>query len=778
MADEGASSELTPTGARARAGAGTRTWPVGSAQWGWPGVWPQLGFSIPARIRVWAAAEIGAGRLFPWFAVAFGGGIVLYFAADHEPAAWAALIAAAVAATAVVFLRHRPLSFVVALGFFAIASGFAVATLKAVLIAHPVLRFPAYSVSVAGFVELRDESQKSDRFVLRLDRIEGNRIVEKPQRVRLSVRRGMAPPAGAYVEAKAQLNPPLQPLRPGSYDFARDLYFQRIGASGFVHGAVKIVAPPTQAGWRLSATTFVENVRDAIDMRIRSVLSGDVGSIASALITGKRDAITPYLYDAMFVSGIGHVLSISGYHMAVVAGVVFFIFRALLALIPGLTDRMPVKKWAALGALVVTALYLVLSGAEVATQRSFIMIAIVLIGVVLDRPVLTLRTVTIAALVVLFLSPEAVVHPSFQMSFAATLALIAAYAYGQPARHAGADSPLAMRAALWGVNEIVSLLLASLIAGLATTPYAAYHFHRLAPYGVIANLLAMPVVSAWVMPMGILGVIAIPFGFDAFFWRQMGFGIEWMDTVALWVASLPGAFGRVTAFGTAPLLLATAGLLLIGLLKTPLRWGGAAFVALAIMLALRAPSPDILVAADGRTFAVRGANGKLAFHRTGSDTFATREWLAADADGRDVNDKGLGDGIGCDLQGCIGKLADGRLVAYAFAPDAFEDDCRRAVIIVATREAPPGCDATVIGRKQWREQGALALYRERYGGGFTIEPARPLTYDRPWAPRTLPAAGANGQASQEASGSAATAPAHAPPPRDATPSSEDLQADD
>jgi ComEC/Rec2-related protein len=161
-------------------------------------------------------------------------------------------------------------------------------------------------------------------------------------------------------------------------------------------------------------------------MRIRSVLSGDVGSIASALITGKRDAITPYLYDAMFVSGIGHVLSISGYHMAVVAGIVFFILRALLALIPGITDRMPVKKWAAFGALIVTALYLVLSGAEVATQRSFIMIAIVLIGVVLDRPVLTLRTVTIAALVVLFLSPEAVVHPSFQTSFAATLALIAA----------------------------------------------------------------------------------------------------------------------------------------------------------------------------------------------------------------------------------------------------------------------------------------------------------------------------------------------------------------
>jgi competence protein ComEC len=790
VADEGTSSGSMQAGARARARAGTRTWPVAAPRWGWNGAWPQLGFTVPVRLRVWAAAEAGAGRLFPWLAVAFGAGIVLYFAADHEPAWWAALPAAAVAATAAFLLRHRPFAFVLALGFFMIALGFAVATLRAALIEHPVLRVPAYGVSVAGFVELRDESQKSDRFVLRLDRIEGNRIVDKPQRVRLSVRRGMAPPAGAFVEAKAQLNPPLQPLRPGSYDFARDLYFQRIGASGFVNGAVKVVAPPAAAGWRLRAATFVESVRDAIDGRIRSVLSGDVGAIASALITGKRDAISPFLYDAMFVSGIGHVLSISGYHMAVVAGVVFFILRAFLALIPGLTDRMPVKKWAAFGALSVTALYLILSGAEVATQRSFIMIAIVLMGVVLDRPVLTLRTVTIAALVVLVLSPEAVVHPSFQMSFAATLALIAAYAYGQPFALAATGSPLAMRAALWGVNEIVSLLLASLIAGLATTPFAAYHFHRLAPYGVIANLLAMPVVSAWVMPMGILGVLALPFGFDAFFWRQMGFGIEWMDTVALWVASLPGAVGHITAFGVGPLLLATAGLLVIGLLKTPLRWSGAVFVLAAIVLAARAPVPDLLVAADGRTLAVRGPNGTLAFHRSGSDTFAIREWLAADADGRDVNDKRLGDGFVCDSAACIGKLVDGRFVSYVFAPEAFEEDCARAAIVVATRDTPSDCGAAVVGRKQWREQGALALYRD--GNGFIVEPARPLSYDRPWAQRAVHAAentgnqnggGQNGGSQnvgsqEQPANAAASSPARSPPPRDATPASEDLQADD
>jgi competence protein ComEC len=203
-------------------------------------------------------------------------------------------------------------------------------------------------------------------------------------------------------------------------------------------------------------------------------------------------------------------------------------------------------------------------------------------------------------MLVLLFAPESVVHPSFQMSFAATLALVAGYERGAIKLRASTDSSFGARAALWGVNEIVGLTVASLLAGLATTPYAAYHFHRIAPYGVLANLLAMPIVSAWVMPMGILGVLAMPFALDAEFWRQMGYGIEWMDAVGLWVASLPGAIGRVTLFGTGPLLLATAALLVIGLLKTPLRFTGFVLAALAAIWAAFTPAPDVIVAADGR----------------------------------------------------------------------------------------------------------------------------------------------------------------------------------
>src|SRR5690606_16913893 len=173
---------------------------------------------------------------------------------------------------------------------------------------------------------------------------------------------------GSFIEVKARLTPPLAPLRPGGYDFARDLYFQGIGASGFVLGKITLHAPPQAGRVRLGYAAAMQGMRDAIDARIRAVLDGDTRAIATALITGRRDAITPAVNDAMFVSGLGHILSISGYHMAVAAGVVFFAPRLLLAAIPALAG-FPVKKAAAAGALLAAAFYLLLSGAEVATQR-------------------------------------------------------------------------------------------------------------------------------------------------------------------------------------------------------------------------------------------------------------------------------------------------------------------------------------------------------------------------------------------------------------------------
>jgi competence protein ComEC len=629
------------------------------------------------------------------------------------------------------------------------------------------LKAPAYSVSVSGFVEAREERERSDRIVVRVAALEAARLTDRPERIRLTVRKGAAPAVGAFISLKARLNPPASPFRPGGYDLARDLYFQGIGATGLALGRIAVLPAPAAPGLRLAFATAVEAIRDSIDSRIRAAVKGDTGSIASALITGKRDPLSAPVFDAMFVSGVGHVLSISGYHMALVAGVVFFIVRAVLALVPALALRHPVKKWAAMTALAGATLYLILSGAEVATQRSYIMTAVVLIGVMADRPTLTMRTIAVAALAVMLIAPEAVIHPSFQMSFAATLALIATYERGIPWAASAPETPLAARIALWGVREIAVLVIGSLVAGLATTPYAAYHFHRMAPYGVIANLLAMPVISALSMPAGLMALLAMPLGFDAPLWRLMGIGIDWMVTVALWVANLPGAVGHVPAFGAGAVLLATAGLIVICLLKSPLRFAGAGFVAAGCAAGMMTAQPDVMVSAGGDVVAVRGADGRLSAVKFGSDSLSVREWLAADGDVRLPNDRAVAAGFACDPDGCVARLADGAAVAVSRTAAAFADDCVRAALIVTLRPAPADCAAMVLDRTTLRSNGAMALtYRN---GRFEATSARPEGFDRPWARRREVARN--------------TAPNVAAPPalpvlRDATPPQPDIDAEE
>ena len=364
----------------------------------------------------------------------------------------AAVVAIALCAVAVLLRRQK--FFPIAVMIAAVAAGFAIATWKTARIAHGVLARPMFSVSLTGFVETRDIRERTDRFVLRVVTMESARGTTKLERVRLSVKKGTAPAVGSFVELKARLLPPLTPVRPGSYDFSRDMFFAGIGASGFVMGAIKTAEPPaTGGGLRLRYSAVMQGLRDTIDARIRTTLEGDKRAIATALLTGRRDAISPPVNDAMFISGLGHVLSISGYHMAVVAGVVFFAVRALLALFPALTVGYAIKKWSAVAALAAAAFYLLLSGAEVATQRSFFMTAVVLIAVMVDRRAITFRTLAVAALIVLTVAPEALVHPSFQMSFAATLGLVALVQIGMPRLFATPDHTATARAALWGGRE-------------------------------------------------------------------------------------------------------------------------------------------------------------------------------------------------------------------------------------------------------------------------------------------------------------------------------------
>jgi len=717
------------------------------------------------RLREWVRAEAGAGRLLPWAPIAFGTGIAFYFAADHEPvlpvAAFTALVLGIVA-----FLLRRGKLFALAVMAASVAAGFATATFRTAHIAHEVLARPAYSVSLSGFVEARDIRERTDRFVLRVTQMDGPRLPAKLERVRLSVRKGTAPAVGSFVEFKARLQPPLAPLRPGSYDFSRDLFFQGIGASGFVTGGIKARDPPAAGGFSLRYAAFMQDLRDGIDARIRATLDGDKRAIATALLTGRRDAITTPVNDAMFISGLGHVLSISGYHMAVVAGVVFFVIRALLALIPVLTVAVPIKKWAAAAALAAATFYLLLSGAEVATQRSYYMTAFVLIAVMVDRRAITFRTLALAAIVVLVLAPEALVHPSFQMSFAATLGLVALVQIGMPRLFATPENSTAAKVALWGGRELMTLALASLVAGFATTPYAAFHFHRITPYGLLANLAAMPVVSAVVMPAGMLGLVAMPFGFDGFFWWLMGVGIDWMIVVTEWVAALPGAIGRITAFGTGPLIVSSLGIVLLGLLRTPLRWAGVALLLISVGWIFATPQPDVLISGDSHNVAVRGRDGRLHLMKTAKDAFLLKEWLAADADDRDATDGSLSEGVSCDDEGCVAQMAGGRLIALSLKPDGLADDCARAALIVTANPTSAACGATAIDLKRLRAQGATALRWTRRG--LVVNAVRPRGTNRPWSP----SAGDVETEAEAASGRTVARPA------DATPAESDIQTED
>jgi ComEC/Rec2-related protein len=336
------------------------------------------------------------------------------------------------------------------------------------------------------------------------------------------------------------------------------MYFQRIGASGYALGAIKMKAPPIERGFWLSYASLIDDLRESMDKRIRAAIPGDSGSIASALITGKRDAISTPVNDAMYVSSLAHVLSISGYHTAVVAGIMFFFIRAVLALIPSLASRHPIKKWAVFGALIASAFYLLLSGTEVATQRSFIMIATVLIGVMLDRPTLTFRTLAVAAIVVLSLAPQAIVHPSSQMSFAATLALVAAYQNGMPWQ-SGRDSSRGRRVALWGVRELFGLLLASLVAGSRND--ALCHL-PLSPAGALRCFGKSPRYACGLGCRDADGNSGC---------RRYAFWLRWcvlvshgrghrLDGLGRPVGWQPAWGSRThTAFGTGPLLVGTAG---------------------------------------------------------------------------------------------------------------------------------------------------------------------------------------------------------------------------
>lgn len=673
---------------------------------GRPGPVTRLRLSLSANLE----REIENGRGFPWLAIAFALGILIYFALPAEPMAIALCALAVGLALGAWQLRHRRVGlFRVLLVAAFLATGAATIKLRTDAAAAPRLDRQATG-TLTGFVEAREARRGGFRLTIRVVSFDARGLKAVPRRVTVTVR-GEAPPVGAGVSMLARLRPPSGPVMPGGYDFGLPAYYAGIGGTGFAYGRVTpadLGAPPL--GIRLVMP--IEAVREAIRVRIAASLSGDTGRIATALTIGDAGGISEEGEDALRSSGLAHVLSVSGLHMVLVAGVVFWSVRALLALSPRLALRRPIKKWAALAALGVTAFYLLISGLDVAAQRSFIMTAVVFAAILLDRRAVSLRNVAIATLIVLLLAPESLLSAGFQMSFAATLALVAGFEVLARRRRGLVPAQRSRLGSVFGwlVVLVGGMSLTALLGGLGTTPFALYHFQRMAPLSILANVAAMPLVDFLVMPMALLAVLVTPFGLEAPVLALMGFGIDGMMDVARTVSAWSEGSGAAAMPSAAALLVFVAGFIWLALMRERWRLAGIVPMIVGGAMALFPDRPALIVAPDGRQVAIRDAAGGYHILAEKPDAFTTGIWLRADGDRRDPKDPGLREGVRCDPAGCVAPLPDGRLVALALSRNALADDCRAAVLIV-TPLTEIACTAYVatIDRKMLDATGALAL---------------------------------------------------------------------
>ena len=602
---------------------------------------------------------------------------------------------------------------------------------------------------------------------------------------------------GERVAILAKLGPPPAPAAPAAFDFQRQAYFSRLGAVGFAFGRAHVLnigtaggEPGQEAGdgeGRASALTlWLSGLRQTIIARVRAALPGRNGAVAAALMTGDQGAIPADVLTDMRNSGLAHLLAVSGLHFVLVAGSVFFAVRGLLALVPPLALRYPIKKWAAVAALFSALGYLGVAGQSVATERAFIMAALVFLAVLVDRTAISMRTMAGAALVILAITPESLLRPSFQLSFAAVVALVAAYeswrgwdvfaagrddADGSAAGAAGPaqasasgpdtpshgldrelrqglgrmSAPKARRTGRrpWGTSAFTRLFayagaiaVTTVVTSVATAPLLVYHFGRFTDYGVAANLVAIPLTAAWIMPWAVAAYALMPLGLERFALIPMGWGIDGVIGTAHAVSSLPGAVIDVPAIPLGAVAVMSLGGLWLCLWRRPWRLGGLALVALgALALPLQRP-PDILVDGNARLMGVRAADGGLVLSSLGRSRFEGRAWARLFGEDEPSRFPGTGaspDGtLSCDARGCLYRTR-GWLVALARDESALAEDCGFTDLVVSLVPAWRMCrGARVIDRFDLWRNGTHAIWLN--AGGMRIESVRGWQGRRPWVP--------------------------------------------
>ena len=648
------------------------------------------------------ALEAARGHLLPFAAVALGLGIWIWFVLPFEPgrphyAASAALLVALAGLWRFGPSLTRPLPAFAAL----VLLGFLAAGLRAHLVAAPMLEFRYYGPVEGRVVEI--DRSSSDALRITLDRVvlEDVAPARMPLRVRVSLHGDWLPhdpQPGETVILTAHLAAPDGPVEPGGFDFRRMAFFDRLGAVGYTRSPVLLLEPPA------AGDETIARMRSWLSAGMRAHIEGDAGAFAAGAMTGDRSGISQDTVAALRDSSLAHLLAISGMNLAFLVAFVFVLIRKGVALVPPLAVRVNAKKLAAVVSLAVALFYLLLSGSNVATERAFVMVAVVLGAVLMDRRAITLRTAAIAAILLLLARPESLMEPGFQMSFAATVALVSGFSFLD-------HKVLLERWPRWSV-PVFTLVASSVIGGFATAPYAAATFNRFADYGLLANVLTVPVMGAVVMPAGAMAVVLWPLGLSGLALWVMEWGVRWILGVAHWIAALDGAVTAIPEASAWALPLITLGGLWLIAWPGRARLVGAAVVAAGLLVWPMAGRPDLLIAGDGRLLGLMGPEGRALSQARGGG-FAAVNWLENDGDLVTQEAAAARPGFGGDkgrqtfaLGGLRGVLLTGK-----GAVDRLPQACAEADLVVIgarVEEAPENC--LLIDQSRLAETGAIAVW--------------------------------------------------------------------
>ena len=482
---------------------------------------------------------------------------------------------------------------------------------------------------------------------------------------------------------------------------------------------------------------MIERMRSRLFARIIAAAPGEGGAIVAAIVTGKREAISERAENALRDAGLAHLLAISGLHMGLATGLIFFAVRLALALIEPLALRYPIKKWAAGAALLSGLFYLILSGGGWSARRAFIMAAIIFAAIIVDRRAFSLHNVAIAAVIILMMSPEALFHPGFQMSFAAVTALIAGFEWSSRR----ADP---FRSFSWAARfkrYAIGLAATDILAAVATAPFALYHFNRVALYSLPANVIAMPLMGFWIVPMAVAALILAPFGLDAWAWRAAAAGMDTVVAIAAEVSSWRGAVSITAQWPLAALLSLTFGGLWLCLSRAPWRLAGLIGIPAAWLIVGLSVSPTLFVASSGLNAGLvlsSAAGSGMAVYNGRRDRFSVAVWkevIGQDPERKDTST--MRDAIACDPVGCATVLSDaeGKIVSFVSERRALDEDCARADLVIAffpVRSSDwAACTAILIDRYSIWNQGAHAVWIEQ-GKPIRIRTVSQSRGDRPW----------------------------------------------